>query len=240
MFVYNLRLKQISKILLVSSFSILIFLSFVVFKANNSTKVEAKPTKIDTIVIDPGHGGFDGGATSVDKKVLEKEINLKISLKLKQMLTKSGYKVVMTREKDTSTEDKLFRIIPKKKSDMKNRLKLADKSKTSLTVSIHQNTYTNSKYSGAQMFYGPKNPESKILAQIIQKKFVSMLQPDNDREIKKAGSNLYLLKNAENPIVLIECGFITNKKEATLLNDSKYQQKVANVICCAIIDYVNS
>jgi N-acetylmuramoyl-L-alanine amidase len=203
-----------------------------------SSKLVNNTQKIDTIIIDAGHGGFDAGATGVDKS-LEKDINLEISLKLQAKFVKRNVNVKMTRTTDRALNDKYSIITSKKKSDMKNRLELIENTPNSLTICVHQNTYTSSKYSGAQMFYGVKNPQSEVIAEIIQKKFASDLQPENKRQIKKATRDLYLLKNSINPIVLVECGFISNKKEAELLNSFEYQNEVAEVIFSAVMEYLS-
>ncbi|MDF2568192.1 MAG: cell wall hydrolase/autolysin, partial [Oscillospiraceae bacterium] len=141
-----------------------------------------KTSEIEQIVIDPGHGGMDGGATGVDGS-LEKNINLKISLKLRDILRVNGFRVVMTREKDESIHDANEKTIAKqKKSDMRKRLKIMQDNPNSLTISVHQNKFEQSQYYGAQMFYSSNNPMSKTLAECLQKKFVENLQKDNKRQ----------------------------------------------------------
>lgn len=191
---------------------------------------------IDTVVIDPGHGGIDGGATGIGG-VVEKDINLQISLKLRDILKMNGYLVVMTRDTDRSIHSSGKNLSQQKKSDMQNRMKIIEDTPNSIAVSIHQNLYEESKYSGAQMFYGRVNEDSKALAQAIQKRFVTNLQKDNKREIKEAEKNLYLMYYADTPIVLVECGFLSNPVESALLSDDTYQNKVAFTIFCGIMDY---
>lgn len=191
---------------------------------------------IDTIVIDPGHGGVDGGATGIGG-VVEKDINLQIGLKLRDIFQMNGYQVVMTRDTDKSIHSSGKNLSQQKKSDMQNRLKIIENTPNSITISIHQNLYEESKYSGAQMFYGRVNEESKLLASAIQKRFVANLQKDNKREIKEAQKNLYLMYYAKTPIVLVECGFLSNPVESALLSDDTYQNKVAFTIFCGIMDY---
>ena len=174
---------------------------------NRSSPVSVSSVdRIDTVVIDAGHGGIDGGATGIGG-VVEKSINLQIALKLKNVLQANGYRVVMIREADTSIHSSGKSIAQQKKSDMNNRLKIINETPNSLTVSIHQNHFEQQQYSGAQMFYGKVNTDSKILADCIQKRFVGNLQSDNKREIKQAGKDLYLMYYAKTPIVLVECGF---------------------------------
>ncbi len=184
------------------------------------------------------HGGADGGATGIGG-VVEKELNLQISLKLRDLLRVNGYDVVMTRETDRSIYTIGDSLAQQKKSDMRNRLQIIKQTPNALTLSIHQNHYETSSVSGAQMFYGEKNRESRLLAESIQRRFVQNLQKENDREIKQAGKELYLMYYAESPIVLVECGFISNPVESALLSDDTYQNKVAFTIFSGMIDYLN-
>ena len=146
----------------------------------------------------------------------------------------------MTRDTDKSIHSSGKTVAQQKKSDMNNRLKLINSTPNSITVSIHQNHFEQSQYSGAQMFYGRKNESSKLLAEAIQKRFVENLQKDNKREIKEAGKNLYLMYQAQNPIVLVECGFLSNPVESALLSDDTYQNKVAFTIFSGIADYIGA
>lgn len=190
----------------------------------------AQPEGIRTVIIDPGHGGADGGAVGVNGTI-EKDINLAISLKLRDMLVLQGYEVLMTRETDVMTCDEGLKGITKqKKSDMHNRLKLINEHPEAVVLSIHQNLFEQEKYHGAQMFYGKNNPFSKELAQTLQKTFVKNLQPENLREIKKGEKDLYLLWQSESPIVLVECGFLSNGEECAKLLEDEYQGKVAFTI----------
>lgn len=190
-------------------------------------------------MFEPAHGGIDGGATGIGG-VVEKDVNLQISLKLREILKANGYEVVMTRDTDKSIHSSGKTVAQQKKSDMNNRLKLINSTPNSITVSIHQNHFEQSQYSGAQMFYGRKNESSKLLAEAIQKRFVENLQKDNKREIKEAGKNLYLMYQAQNPIVLVECGFLSNPVESALLSDDTYQNKVAFTIFSGIADYIGA
>lgn len=191
------------------------------------------------VLFEPAHGGIDGGATGIGG-VVEKDVNLQISLKLREILKANGYEVIMTRDTDKSIHSSGKTVAQQKKSDMNNRLKLINSTPNSITVSIHQNHFEQSQYSGAQMFYGRKNESSKLLAEAIQKRFVENLQKDNKREIKEAGKNLYLMYQAQNPIVLVECGFLSNPVESALLSDDTYQNKVAFTIFSGIADYIGA
>lgn len=195
-----------------------------------------KPFKIQEIVIDAGHGGFDGGAEG-EYGIVEKDINLIISSKLKDILLLNGFKVTMTRESDISIHDDNSKN--KKVSDMKNRLKIINNNPYSLTVSIHQNKFEQKQYSGAQVFYSPNNQLSEVLANSLQLSFAQNLQKENKREIKKAEKNLFLLHNAKNPAVIVECGFISNPSESLLLKDDEYQNQVAFTIYIGLMNFLD-
>ena len=159
------------------------------------------------------HGGFDGGAVAGDGTV-EKDINLNISLTLAKFLKQNGFRVIMTREADVSTEDtESPQIASKKKNDLKNRLKLMSDYPDAVFVSIHLNKFTTSAAFGSQVFYS-KSDESAVLADKIQKAIVSLIQPDNTRVNKQATSSTYLLYNATVPAVLVECGFFEQRERA--------------------------
>ena len=193
---------------------------------------------IDTVILDPGHGGEDGGAVGWQGTV-EKDINLSIALKLRDLLELQGFTVYMTREEDVMTCDPdLTGITARKKSDMRNRLELMEEHPEAVVLSIHQNLFEQEKYSGAQMFYGKNNPWSKDLAQCIQEAFASMLQPDNTRQIKKGEKDLFLLWQAENPIVLVECGFLSNPAECGSLTREEYQSQVAFTILSGLTNWL--
>lgn len=199
------------------------------------------PTVMDrqVIVLDPGHGGMDGGCVSVDG-TSEKGINLAISNDLKDALTVFGFETVCTRTEDVSIHDKDIKGIGKqKKSDMENRLAIFNKYKDAISLSIHQNQFTDGKYHGAQMFYSEKNSEGEKLASAMQQQFVSMLQPDNQRETKPVGDELYLLNNTTCPSLMIECGFLSNEEEAKKLESEDYQKQVAFTILSGIYEYAN-
>jgi len=196
---------------------------------NNEAKV---------IVIDPGHGGEDGGAVAYDG-TNEKDINLNISLKLKEIFEKNGFKVIMTREEDTDLCDKnLNTVRERKRSDIIKRTEICNESQADLILSIHQNFFEDSKYSGAQMFYG-KQEGSKKLASILQSEIKTALQPTNKREIKE-GDGIYILENSALPIVLIECGFISNHDELIKLKDESYVNKLSAAIYTGVCKYLNS
>lgn len=189
------------------------------------------------IILDAGHGGMDGGCSSANGDV-EKTINLNILLDLRELLRAAGYEVIVTRDTDTSIHDAgVEGIANQKRSDMDNRLDIFNSVEGALCVSIHQNQFTDPQYSGAQMFYAESNRESAVLAQTLQSAFVAFLQPENRREIKLCGKELFLCYYSRNPTVMAECGFLSNPEEAALLVTEEYQQKVAFTLFAGITQY---
>ena len=181
------------------------------------------------VIIDAGHGGFDCGAIGVGN-IYEKDINLAVSIKLRDLLNLNGYIVKMTRVTDVGTESPdAVSIRQKKHSDIKNRLKLMNENKNGIYISIHQNMFSQSKYYGSQVFYSGNNEGSRILAENIQSQLIDLLQPQNNRRIKRATSDIFLLYNAnkEMPSIMVECGFMSNENELKLLMDLDYQKKLA-------------
>ena len=187
------------------------------------------------ILIDAGHGGKDGGTSTTDG-ILEDDINLAISIPLRDMLKLCGCTVRMTRDSDTMvTGDHDDVNESSKVNDMHNRLALYDAAL--LTVSIHQNHFSQSKYNGTQVFYSTNRPESRDIAALIQEQVIGFLQPNNHRTIKPAGENIFLLHKTKRPAVIVECGFLSNETEAKLLQQRKYQQQMAFSVCCGLLKY---
>lgn len=189
------------------------------------------------IIIDAGHGGFDGGAVGVNQ-VVEKDINLNISLCLAELLYYNGFDVIMTRSSDTALNDENETSISRKKrSDMYQRMAMMEQHPQAIFVSIHQNLFQDSSCKGAQIFYSTNHEASEQLAQKLQNGFREMLQPDNMRLVKAADKQLFLLDQAPIPAVLVECGFLSNPEECALLCDSTYQKQVAFVIYSALLNF---
>ncbi|MDI9477055.1 MAG: N-acetylmuramoyl-L-alanine amidase CwlD [Natronincolaceae bacterium] len=183
------------------------------------------PTMAKVIVIDPGHGGYDPGRPGFSGKD-EKDINLAISLYLREYLEQSGSIVIMIREKDTDlyVDDGSGRR--KKTIDLTSRKDIVIKNKPHALISIHVNSFPQSRYYGAQTFYSRDNEESKRLALIIQEELIRVLNNDNRRQVMEK-NDVYILKGLDIPAVLVECGFLSNPQEEQKLNDPQYQQKVA-------------
>lgn len=209
------------------------------FMANSSADgVMTKPVLKQTVIIDAGHGGDDGGAIGIDGTV-EKDINLDIALKLEKLLKFYGFDVIMTRTEDIMTcDDGLDSLRKRKVSDIHNRFDILEKNPDAVFISVHQNKFEDNSQHGTQVFYSGNNDESKLLAESIQNSIVSVLQPDNSRVVKKSGSGIYLLYHAKLPAVLVECGFISNPAEVKKLNDENYRMKIAILIADGLIKYL--
>ena len=188
------------------------------------------------VVIDAGHGGNDPGKVSVDGS-LEKDINLQIALKLKTFLQMQDVDVILTRDSDMGLYDE--NASNKKVQDMKNRVALIEEKQPALTVSIHQNSYHEEYVHGAQVFYYANSEKSKELAERIQQVMALELDRDNARQAK-ANDSYYLLKKTSSPIVIVECGFLSNYDEAQKLSSELYQEKVAWAVHLAVMQYLNS
>ena len=191
---------------------------------------------LPNIIIDAGHGGEDGGA-EVDG-VLEKDINLSIAQKLADILRLSGYQVTEVRETDAAIySDDADTLREKKVSDLQNRVSLFNSDENNIVVSIHQNKFDNSKYSGTQIFYSVNHPDSRELAEHIRTAVVMLIQHDNTRELKKGGSDIYILDQSIAPSVIVECGFLSNDEERAKLTDEEYQKQLAYAIAMGVLDY---
>ncbi|MEY8394980.1 N-acetylmuramoyl-L-alanine amidase [Lachnospiraceae bacterium 45-P1] len=187
------------------------------------------------VVIDAGHGGNDPGKVGVDGS-LEKDINLQIATKLKWYLEQSDIDVVMTRESDIGLYGE--GDSRKKTADMKKRCDIIEENNADLVVSIHQNSYHEEEVSGGQVFYYKSSEKGKKLAEILQERFTYVLGDEN-RRLAKANGNYYLLLHVKCPIVIVECGFLSNRKEALLLQEEDYQDRMAWTIHMGILEYLN-
>lgn len=188
-----------------------------------------------TVVIDAGHGGEDGGATSVSG-VSESQINLAIALRLEQVLALCGIETKMIRTEDTAVYTQGTTITEKKVSDLKQRVDMVNSVPNAVLVSIHQNHFSESKYDGAQVFYADTDG-SKHLAQQAQSLLRQTLDPGNLREIKKAES-VYLMEQIQCTGILVECGFLSNPQEDLLLQEDFYQIKLTCAISGALTQFL--
>ena len=204
-----------------------------------SLKTSAEPVeKKPDLIIDAGHGGEDGGAVVGD--VLEKDINLNISNDTADLLKTFGFDVSMTRSSDNALTNEGKDIKQRKYNDMKMRLDMYNASPDNVIISIHQNKFSNASSHGAQVFYSPNNENSSRLAECMRNSVVSLIQPDNERECKAAGKEIYLLKNTQNPAVIVECGFLSNREECEKLKTEEYQRQMAFAVTTGFMDYYNT
>lgn len=207
------------------------------YEIQNNLKFVTENKKV--ILIDPGHGGIDGGAQSKNGTV-EKNINLIISLKLKKSLEKQGFKVIMTREDDNGLYSDSGKIRKKKNEDLDNRCKMKDETGCNMFVSIHLNMFPQSQYYGSQVWYS-SNPESQKVAHVMQENLRIDLKDDSKR-VEKAALNSYKILRCgkDVPSVIVECGFLSNSSDESKLKTDSYQQKIADSLCKSIKSYYSS
>ena len=187
-----------------------------------------------TVVVDPGHGGMDPGKIGIND-VEEKEINLEISLMLRDKLEKQGIQVVMTRETDQGLYDE--DSSNKKVQDLQRRVELIHEEQPVCVVSIHQNSYPDASVKGAQVFYYEDSTEGKKLAEELQNALIAQVDPENHRQAK-GNTTYYLLERTDVPLVICECGFLSNPEEAELLTDQAYQETLTDAIVSGILEYL--
>ena len=220
-------------------FCFVCLLTFVVAPVNNILPTSLINDRDIEIIIDAGHGGFDGGAVA-DDGTEEKTLNLQIALKLNEFCNAFGYKTLLVRDDDFAINTIGDNIRTKKVSDMKNRLELMKKYPNALYVSIHMNKYTDSSPHGAQVFYSQKKEASKTLAIFVQSAIIEYVQKDNTRKVKSGNKDIFLLDNATSPTIIAECGFLSNKNDLELLKNEAYQQKLSFAVFLGINRYFNN
>lgn len=195
------------------------------------------PERQRVIIIDAGHGGEDGGATSCSG-VPESQLNLQIALRLDPLLHLLGYETKMVRTSDVSVYTEGNTIAAKKASDLRNRAKLVNEAENGLLISIHQNLFPDSQYSGAQVFYN-QIEGSRELAQSLQSAFVGSINPGSNRKCKQS-SGVYLMEHIRRPGILVECGFLSNPQEEAKLRTEQYQKQICCVIAATLSQYFHS
>lgn len=211
-----------------------------IFLGNRAVTVfsETQPMEREhCIVIDAGHGGIDGGATSCTGK-LESTFNLEIALRLNDLLHFLGYETKMIRTTDISVYTRGETIAQKKISDLKERVRMVNETENALLVSIHQNNFSDGRYSGAQIFYADTEG-SQLLAKQLQDAFVSTLNPGSNRQSKQS-SGVYLMEHIDCTGVLVECGFLSNAQEEAKLRSPDYQQRLCCVIAATVIGFLSN
>ena len=222
---------------------VVLFLFSLITSRFYQTENRAAEKSIDTsvtVILDAGHGGEDGGAIGVNG-VYEKDLNLAITKQIASDLKEKGISVICTRNEDVLLYDKTVDYKGRKKMlDLAARLKIARDTENSIFISIHMNSFPQSKYNGLQVYYSKNDSRSSELANRIQERIREQLQPSNTRKTKAASSGIYLLDRISSPAVLIECGFLSNPAECELLSEETYQKQLSALLADTIADYVNS
>lgn len=226
--------KKVELLLLLLALAGLYTVSRNLEKYVQSDQVKAESQrKMDTVVLDSGHGGSDPGKVGVND-VLEKDVNLQIAKRVEQELKKKGYQVVMTRKKDEMLVNEASGNV--KVKDMKARVELINETAPGLAVSIHQNSYHEEAIHGAQVFYYSHSEEGMNVAKLMQQK-LQEVDTENTRQAK-ANDTYYLLRRTQVPTIIVECGFLSNQNEADLLVQKEYQGKIAEAIAEGIDEYL--
>lgn len=233
-----LNRKRIISIIAMVSMAIIVFISSAALEENNTVQTAALPVSSKVIVIDAGHGSPDNGASS-SSGITENEINLKIALKLQHLLEQGGSTVILTRSDENGIYELDNKTLREKKvSDLKNRVKIGNESSADIFVSIHLNKIPQSQYYGWQTFFRKNDENSENLAKLIQANLTKVIQRENKREALSI-SDKYIVENVKLPITIIECGFLSNSEEESLLQQDDYQNKLALGIYLGIIEYFN-
>jgi len=228
------------KIIIATVILIAIVLTAYIFKVIDFPAIKATNNEVKNkiVVLDAGHGGEDPGAVSDFSGIREKEINLYIAQKVKELLEAENFTVIMTREDDTlKYTEGTKKVTEKRRQDLINRKKIMDESGAELVVSIHLNKFPQEQYYGAQVFYPPNSPESKTAAELIQKSLKEIVDPENKRVAMLKKAEIIILKNLKTPTVIVECGFLSNPQEEKKLAAVEYQDKLALAIKEGIMKY---
>ena len=247
----KINVKSLLIITLSIIFIIVIIKTYLSTNKNSSNSITIETSSFAeneikrTIILDAGHGLPDGGATSTSNpNIIESDLNLKVVLKLEELLKQSGINVILTRSNEYGIYNETADTIRKKKvSDMENRVKLSKNSDAELFVSIHMNTLNNRSVTGFQVFYSDTNSNnniSKICANYIDENLKKNINETNTTKTIKEIKDIYLTKNLNLPLILVECGFLSNENESNLLNSDEYQQKLAWSIYTGLMDYFQS
>lgn len=219
--------------------ALIVIVAFLIYALLPPKAETAATTAGGIIVIDPGHGDPDGGAVGDKTGVLEKDLNLAISGRLAEKLTAEGAEIQLTREDDRGLHtDEDASVRAKKQEDLKARVSIANAHGTACLISIHMNHFSDARYSGPQIFYPSGDEESQKLADAIRLSILETIGPHCTRETKPT-NDLYLLREAEVPAVIVECGFLSNAEEEALLLDEAYQDALADAICSGVKSFLH-
>lgn len=198
----------------------------------------SEPRDKKCLLIDPGHGGEDGGTVGVNG-ILEKDLNLSLSEILGVILEFSGYEIVQTRNEDKMLYDRNVNYKGRKKMlDLKGRLEIAQNINPDLFIGIHMNAFPEQKYSGLSVYYSKNHTKSKDAAETIRSNVKSALQPQNNREAKAASSNIYILDRITCPAILVECGFLSNPEECKKLSSYDYRRELSFVLYSSLVSFL--
>lgn len=225
---------MLKKYVMEMTMAVLLLISVFFLSKEAAVVANENAGKEKVIVIDAGHGGADPGMVGIGG-LEEKEINLAVSMKLKESLEDQGFTVVMTRTEDQGLYQEGARN--KKVQDMQNRIEIMEKAKPLLAVSVHQNSYTEESVKGPQVFYYESSAEGQKLAVSIQNALNTELSVERPRK-EKGNTSYFLLKKSPCVLNIVECGFLTNEKEAELLQTEEYQQKIVEAVTKGIVQYV--
>ena len=233
-----MKLQKIASIVLFYLLIVSVFLASAYWGSTATTAIAQRIPleRHHTVIIDAGHGGEDGGAISCTGRA-ESTYNLEIALRLNDLMHLLGIDTQMIRSTDTSVYSQGDTIAAKKVSDLKNRVSQVNNTENGLLLSIHQNTFTESQYSGAQVFYAPEG-EGAQLAELLQNAICQTINIGSNRR-SKMGTGVYLLEHIERTGVLIECGFLSNSEEEAKLRDKSYQQKLVCVIGSSVCNFLD-
>ena len=191
-----------------------------------------------TVIIDAGHGGEDPGKVSNYSDLREKDLNLIIAQKTRELLEKENFTVIMTRQEDRlEYAEGTTNVIEKRRQDLNRRKKIMDESGAAIVVSIHLNGFNQTQYYGAQTFYPPNSEDSKKLAEVLQKSIRDTCDPENKREPQLKKDPIIILADLKTPTVIVECGFLSNAEEEKKLGTAEYQDKLAAAITLGIQEY---
>ncbi len=225
--------------------ALIFMLSVLLYGINAGMTERASPASGQTqqwvVMLDPGHGGEDPGAVSDYSGIKESVINLYIAMRVKELLEKQNFKVLMTRTEDRLEYDHgTQRIEQKRKQDLLRRKELMDNSGADLVVSIHLNKFQQPQYFGAQTFYPPDCEEGRKAAEHIQKVLREKVDPNNTRQALAKKEQIIILKNWKTPTTIVECGFLSNPGEEQKLRQKEYQDLLAEAIAEGIVNYFRS
>ncbi len=205
------------------------------FKSQEVSVNSIKNAASDIVVIDPGHGGIDGGCVG-EGNILEKDLNLKVARKLEKIFSDNGYKVVMTRTEDRLLSDDLdAKIRTQKTQDLKKRVEIANESGGAIFISVHMNEYTSPEISGAQVFYNKNDEIGEKYAKSVMSA-LKKVDPKNKRVSKEIPNKNLVFNRLTIPGILVECGFLSNPEECKKLQDELYQNDIANAIYNGIVN----